>query len=238
MIRAIGSFAKGRSLTIRTKLAVFLTILIGVISLFIVLFFPARQERQALGAMTEKARSIAEMTAYSISPGLYFEDHEAVAEVINSASLNDDLRYIVVLDGRGQIFDIYRRKAPGNDGAIPAPVNNQIFADGQLYQAMTPIVYDGRRIGRLFMGFSLANIQAEMGESKTTIALISLLVFLIGMAAVFGISTIITNPLSRIVETVERISEGDLLRVAPSFPPRTRSAIWPGPSTVWSTTWK
>jgi signal transduction histidine kinase/CheY-like chemotaxis protein len=85
-----------------------------------------------------------------------------------------------------------------------------------ILKTTAPILLDGREIGRLYLGLSLAELRAETARSRRTIALISLLVFVVGMAAVFAISAVIAGPLRRIMEAARRIAAGDLQQRAPT----------------------
>lgn len=202
--------------TVRAKIAVAISLLLGLISLFMFTFFPARLEKQAVKAISDKAQSIAEMTAFSIGPALYFEDTENIDEVIKSARQNEDLAYIVVLDGSGGVIAAFNKNAA--DGADFAQVQDvdHISADGTIYRVMTPVMLpsNGRNIGQLYLGLSLRNLKAEVANSRATIALVSLVVLVIGMIAVFIISIVVTGHLSIMVETVEQISRGDLTQRA------------------------
>ncbi len=202
--------------TVRAKIAVAISLLLGLISLFMFTFFPARLEKQAVKAISDKAQSIAEMTAFSIGPALYFEDTENIEEVIKSARQNEDLAYIVVLDGSGGVITAFNKgKADGADFAQVQDVDH-ISADGTIYRVMTPVMLpsNGRNIGQLYLGLSLRNLKAEVANSRATIALVSLVVLVIGMIAVFIISIVVTGHLSKMVETVEQISRGDLTQRA------------------------
>ena len=75
----------------------------------------------------------------------------------------------------------------------------------------------GQTIGIVYLGLSTRDVNHRIDESKTTIALISLIIFLIGVATVIGVSTVITNPLRSMVQTVEQIARGDLVKTANSY---------------------
>ncbi len=82
------------------------------------------------------------------------------------------------------------------------------------YNIMTPILHNAREIGQLYLGLSLEELKAEINRSRATIALISVMIFIVGIVAVFGISTLVTGPLSQMAKTVEQISQGDLTQRA------------------------
>jgi diguanylate cyclase (GGDEF)-like protein/PAS domain S-box-containing protein len=81
---------------------------------------------------------------------------------------------------------------------------------GDIYQTKSRIRYQGRVLGELITGFSLARVQADLIRSRATVALVTLVAFSLGVLAVFALSAFITRPLQRIAATSEQIAGGDL----------------------------
>lgn len=190
-------------------------VLIGVISLFIFIYFPSRLKNQAIEASVDKAQSIAEMTAFSISSALFFDDVEGAQEVIEGAKQNEDLIYIVVLDDSGDLFIAFNQdEADRIDLMQTEKQSLRMSQDGMVYEIMTPILNGDEEIGQLFLGISFGKLRKEIDRSRVNIALVSGLIFLIGIIAVLGISTLVTRPLSQMMQTVERIAQGDLTQRA------------------------
>jgi diguanylate cyclase (GGDEF)-like protein/PAS domain S-box-containing protein len=79
---------------------------------------------------------------------------------------------------------------------------------------MTPVRHQGKLIGRLYTGVSLDGANADAARSRATIALITLIAFLVGAVAVFALSTVITGPLGRMADTAETIAGGDFSKRA------------------------
>jgi signal transduction histidine kinase/ActR/RegA family two-component response regulator len=198
------------NLSIRTKLMMGITVLIGAIAFFIFNFFPARLERQALKAIADKSHSIAEMTSFSTSAALYFEDMEALEEALQGALRNDDLAYVVVMDGSGRIVAGHNQAQAEQAHFLRTGSDGRISENGAIYETMTPIEFNKRKIGRLYLGLSLNELKAEVGRSRITVAIVSLLIFAVCMAGAFGMSTVIIGPLRQIVRTTEQIATGDL----------------------------
>ncbi len=203
-----------RSLPIRLKLAAVITFLIAAISLFIFVYFPARLEKQAKAAIAAKAKSIAEMSAFSISPALFFGDHESIDEVIKSAKQNEDLAYLFVLDEMGHIVASFE-----NGSAVPtrsdiAKRTPHTSLNNLVYAFKAPISHNGHVIGQLELGLSLTALNSELVSIKKVSAFISLIILVIGMTAVMAMSTVLTRSLTRMVETAESIANGDLTQRA------------------------
>jgi hypothetical protein len=133
--------------TIRTKLALVVSLLFAAISIFIFLYFPARQERQAINAISDKANSVALIMAYSIAPALYFNDSTALEEVIKSAITNKDLIYILVSNDSGRAIETY------NSGSIcmediEKSIHGQSYSQrGPLYHISTPVLFKNQKVG-------------------------------------------------------------------------------------------
>ena len=86
-----------------------LTPLLAAVCILIFLAAPAEYERNAIKAVAIRSQSIAEMTAYSLSPALFFNDQEeAINEVLLSAQQNEDLAYIIVFDSSGKEVAAYK----------------------------------------------------------------------------------------------------------------------------------
>jgi diguanylate cyclase (GGDEF)-like protein/PAS domain S-box-containing protein len=200
--------------TIRTKLVGVIALLIAAISFFILFYVPAGLENQAIRAIATKAQNIAEITAFRVRPGLYQKDRQNVEEALTGAYQNQDVLYVIMLDESGnELAAFNREKAIAAEFAL-AKGDSPISQDGSIYRTGIPIVNKGREIGQLYLGFSLEEVRGEIARSQRTIALVSFITFVVGIGAVFGISTVVISPLSRMAETVDQIAKGDLTQRA------------------------
>jgi PAS domain S-box-containing protein len=198
----------------RTKVAALVSLLIGMISLFIFFFFPSRLEKQATRAVIAKAHSIGEMTAFSVSPALYFEDVESILEVFESAKQNRDLKSLMVTDATGREVASFGAEQVQRAEFQELAGSGKLSSDGEFYYCVIPVVHNGREIGRFSLCLSLEDLRHEIRRSRETIGLVSFAVFLIGIVAAFGVSTVITKPLRHMAETAEGIAKGDLKKRA------------------------
>jgi signal transduction histidine kinase/HAMP domain-containing protein len=197
-------------LSIRAKLLILVSILLTIISVFILLFFPARQKKWAVENLTEHARNISHMTANGIGSGYYYYDSLEIDQTIRSAQLNDNLIYLVVIDETGSIINSINLDFALKLGSLDTSKLEFISPDNHIYQTMTPIIIEQELIGRLFMGFSLNPISAEIEESRGMAALTSLLIFIFSVVIILVFHVMVTDPLLRIVEAARRIAGGDL----------------------------
>ncbi len=224
-------------LSIRTKIAVVMTSLLAVVSVAVYLYFPAWLHRELVGAVTQKAAALTGMAAFSVADGLEAGNRPAVAGALAGIRGNsDDLVYLVLLDADGRVFASYNEIIAGEvrfdrlsmkpataprsrsqaHRTVPASrgIVGGMTADGKIYQTMAPVQQRGRTIGRLYAGMSLDAANTKASQGRKTIALVTLVAFLIGTIAVFALSTLITGPLQRIVGISEEIAAGDFSKRA------------------------
>lgn len=215
--------------SIRTKLALVMTLLVGVISIVIYSYFPERLREQAIASIIDEAYNVTDMAAFAVAPGLLSGDRVTVDQALWTLRENNDLGYIIVLNQTDQLFASHNEKlaeryrfdrlssATFKPSKAKGRTNRTVVAfssDGAILQTKTPILHQGKTIGGLSIGLSLEQVNREIARSQRTIALVSLIIFLFGVVGAFALSTAITGPLSRIVETVDQIATGDLSKRA------------------------
>lgn len=199
-----------KTLTIRTKLTLIVSLLIASIAIFIYLYFPVKLQQQAYETLAEQAYGVSSITAVSIAPALYFDDSAAVRDVINSTIADEDLVFIIVRNDSGKIIDSYSK------GLIKPEETEQYFHDrpqsviDKIYHITTPVSFGNNHVGEICLGYSLIEVHQQYSESRESVAIISLLILLIGILSIIGISIYITKPLNSIVKSSKHIARGDL----------------------------
>lgn len=224
-------------LSIRKKIALLMTFLLAIVSIAVYRYFPQRLHRQIVDSVVQKSAALTGMAAVGVAGGVYDRSPAAVAAALTGLRNNPDLVYLVLLDERNQVFSAFNElmarqiaydKLRMTNVASPQqvvqggelvrapapPVVGGITGEGTIYQSMAPVRHRGRTVGHLYTGMSLQAANADAARSRATIALVTLVAFLLGTIAVFGLSAVITGPLQRIVETTEDIAAGDFSKRA------------------------
>ena len=194
---------------IREKLLVSFSLLLASIALFVIVFFPARLERQAMRASVAKAEAIRDMAAYSVTAGLLFGDTVAIREVLQGVARNPDIQALIVRDTAGHIVAA-RPSTPA--GSRDSVVTTGGFAtpDGRTYVTSTRIIRTEIPLGTLTVRISLAELRREVAMAQRLGVLVGVLIFITGFIAVYAISALVTRPLMAVSQTVKRIAAGDL----------------------------
>jgi PAS domain S-box-containing protein len=201
--------------TIGTKFIAVFILVVALISIFIYIYFPLKLEQQAIRFIADKARSIMDMTAFNIASTLVFEDKQDMENIFRSVRQAEDILYLVVHNQKGEVFGAFNHQAAVDAGYRFLSSHQPITNDGLIYRVMTPIFYKKKKIGELFLGISLKNLHYEVEKSKKAITLVSSIIFILGVLAVFLFSVVITRPLKKMVRTIEEISRGDMSQRVP-----------------------
>ncbi len=208
-----------------------MTVILALISVAIFVLIPLRLKGQAMDALTQKAAALGEMSAVTLARDLAGRDRPAVAEDMRSVRRNPDLVFFSIRDEKGEIFSSFNQlvaeqpdvraismtpigEAAAGSRNDPRMVDHQsvggLTAGGDLFVTRTPVNWLGKPVGTLELGFTTDRVREDIARSRAAIALVTLLAFAVGVGLVFAFSTVVTGPLSRIVETTERIAEGEL----------------------------
>ena len=200
--------------SIRIKLATVITLLIGIISLFVLLYFPTRTERQAIRAIADKANAVGAITAHNISQALASGDAKSVVETFENVVAFANVEYLIAVNISGQVLAALNRDRAEQANFRELANDSATLDIDSIFKTKTSVLKDGKVVGDLYLAFELTNVKTQVSESQTTTALVSLMIFIIGWIAVELVSVVLTFPVSRIIGTVNEITAGDLsLRV-------------------------
>ncbi len=193
------------------KLAIFIAIVVGLISLFVSYYFPAQFEDQQRNAVVDKVNSMLNIVSRFVHVEEAKTTYELVEKLVNPIILDENTEFLVIynLNNDSLVYHFNIEKAKENN------LDNNF---GNKFSSIDPSIYISSAIiqdqsnSELIMhfGYSLKSINSEISDFQKNISLVSLLIFLVGLFAVYDISTLLTKPLKKLVETAERISSGDL----------------------------
>ena len=199
---------------IRRKLAISFSLLVSAFAVLMVVFYPNRLEQQARSALIARAEAVRDMTAYSLSAGLYFGDSSAIREVLDGASRDAEVTLLEVRDLAGRLTTIRRDAgAMAHDTIVGG---GYVAPDGATYITSTLVLHGTTQVGTLHLGLSLAAVRKDVRAARQLGLIVGALILIIGLALVYTVSTLVTRPLLDVVDTARRIAAGDLSLRAPA----------------------
>src|SRR3972149_1660317 len=206
-----------RHLGLRTKLALIVSVIIGLISIFIFVYFPQRHREQEMEGTAARAKSIAVMTAFNVGAAILFDDTTTIHEAFGAARENKDLMYIIVQDKQGVILASYSGDKVSLGHSHVSVAEDFISEEEEFYQSSVPVLHRGEELGKVIIGISLQQLNEEVRSVRMAIGALSALIFLAGIVIAYWTSTWITTPLRLIAHTAQQISAGDISKRAPEI---------------------
>jgi signal transduction histidine kinase/ActR/RegA family two-component response regulator len=204
-----------RLVTVQGKLVGLFTLVIGAISGFIYLYFPASFEREAIQALAHSAEGIGTMAAFNVRSAVLFEDQRSIEAALQGVLADEDVMYIEVFDNAGSILVSLRSDVVALTIPTRAMAASGLSPDRKAYQVMRAIRFDGREIGTIYLAMSTEAVLTKAQGLQQTVQIVSALVFCCGLLAVLIVSRLVTGPLRTMVGATERLAEGDLSVRAP-----------------------
>lgn len=137
--------------------------------------------------------------------------HQLITNVVEN---NKDIRYVFILDSQGEIIVnsfgevlpkdlINANKAINKTEYNIQPLDTE---EGIIYDIALPI-FEGTA-GTVRLGMSEVEIKNLLGNTMQTMMLTTLLVVFIGIAAAYFLTSLLTNPISQMVETTKAVGKG------------------------------
>lgn len=195
------------NLSIRAKLTAVISLLFWTISIFIFIFFPSRLKEQDSQNLLRRAQSLANTTSLLLAQKSSLDAIDERQLALRTAGSDSLLLYAVVEDNRGNVIEGINKHIA--ETSAYESLDDPFGPIAGVCKAAADVRWGGKYLGRIYLGLSTREVNARVDESKSTIALISLIIFLIGVVTVIGVSTVVTNPLRTMVQTAEQIASGD-----------------------------
>ena len=195
-----------RPLSFRARLALTMSALILVIAAALYLYLPRKLEEEAIALISHKAETLAQLTAFTIHPAVYFGDRAALEEALSGTRRDKDVAYVIVTDPAGKtLASVHPERAP-RKGA----------AGREVYEVVTPIRDGPRELARLRIGMSLARLNRELAEMRVAIGLLSAFILAAGLTAAVLVSNLLTRPLREVAAGARRLAAGELTHRVPA----------------------
>ena len=184
----------------RARLALAMSALILVIAIAISVYLPMKLEDEATALIGQKAETLAELTAFTIHPAIYFNDRAALEEALSGTRRDRDVAYIIVTGPNGERLSAFHPELAKTDG---------------LYEVTKPIREGDRELARLHIGLSLARLRDSVMQMRIAIGALSAVILGLGLFAVVLISNFLTRPLRDVAAGAQQIAAGDLTHRVP-----------------------
>jgi methyl-accepting chemotaxis protein len=208
----MGAVVKVHGLSLRTKLTIPMVVVCGAVSIFLVVLVPAQISSVGHHWMQRRATDMSRVLADAAAPGVDMEDEQGLAQYLELAGAAPGVLYAVAKKSDGKRLaawhwrEEYAVELPPLSGDEPV-----VEARGRILHVVAPIKWRDATVGALEMGFSLDEIHEQQNRTFLLVVLISIGLFVIGLAIAIGIAGAVADPVRRLTTITGRIVEqGDL----------------------------
>lgn len=203
-----------RSLRVRLIASV---VLIEVIMLSLLVWNNMSLIRQAhTDRLRDTAASMLQQIATTSGSYMVEVDYASLEEYLRNIATHPELAYLAVLD-RDRRPVIRLGAAP--DGAWPAPDRHPSEVSDARYDTAADIVFGGRAMGQVRMGFSLAKMEQAIQAARVRSVAIAGTEIVLTILATVLIGIHLTRRLGQLAQAAQRVGAGDYEVAVPTGVP-------------------
>ena len=192
------------NLSLRARIVLLIGLLLASVSIFLVLFFPARMYSSSRQWVERRALDVTGVVAGAVAPGFDLMAAEKVEDILNGLDSSPEAVYAGLRASDGTMFAAWNGDHvpvladPGGTAPVIVP------GDGVVNGVARVVTKSGVR-GVLVVGFSLAGLERERRDTDTMVIAVSLVVFAFGLLASFLIGTLVVRPIVALTKLTEKI---------------------------------
>lgn len=193
-----------RSLRVRLIVGV---VVIEILMLSLLVWSNMRVIRRAhADRLRDTAASLLQEVAATSGSYMVEVDYARLKEYLSSIAENPELSYLVVLD-RDRHPVVRLGSAPA--GYTPETDHSPAGVSDHRFDVADDIVFGGRKMGRVLMGFSLARMERAIHAARVHSVSIAAAEIVLTILATVLIGMHLTRRLGRLAEAAQRVGAGD-----------------------------
>ncbi len=193
------------------KLSLSTSVILVLISVFLVTYYPSVQKNQAEEALFAKGEILSNMLSLGIGLALNAGDYQALAETLSWVENDELILYVLIIDPDGELL---AQHDPENLrpslGSIRSGGDAKTVNGEPVYHFQAPIAFDNQYFGRLVLGNSLSVLHADIYDNIRNALTICLGILISGLGLTLLTSRMITRPLLSLRDAATHIAEGGL----------------------------
>jgi adenylate cyclase len=204
---------------IKLKLSLVITALLAVTVILLSAMLLRRQQATLTAEMVKRGLTIAQNLAASAKNPLVSDDELTLNLLVKDAMKDPDVAYVAITDEKGKALahsDVHligrRLERPRGLTPLGGALLVQTYAapgGGNLIDFSLPLTFRQVRVGALYLGFSQRANVAALASARDNAILVSLAMVALGIAGAFTLGTVLSRPISRLVDGTRAIADGN-----------------------------
>ena len=196
-----------KRLSIKGKIVGIFTILLVMISAFMLVYFPAQLKKEVFSAMEKRAMDVSEVFSLATGMAIGGGEFQLIASIVDLAKQDTTLTYLAILDTDGEEIFSYQLDDIAELWAT-APENG-VFEWRDLVNVAAPVAYMDEKIGVLLMGYSTTEVNRNIMVMRLLTLLIVAGIAISGLILVIFGTRYITRPIAQMIKVLQDLDEGE-----------------------------
>jgi adenylate cyclase len=204
---------------IKLKLSLVITALLAVTVILLSAMLLRRQQTTLAAEMVKRGLTIAQNLAASAKNPLVSDDELTLNLLVKDAMKDPDVAYVAITDEKGKALahsDVHLIGRPLERPRGLTPLSGallvqtyQVPGGGELIDFSLPLTFRQVRVGALYLGFSQRANVVALARARDNAILISVAMIALGIAGAFTLGTVLSRPISRLVDGTRAIADGN-----------------------------
>lgn len=191
-----------QQLNIRGRLTLLTVIPNAVLVLVMAFYFPRFSESLAMDGLEHKATSLTRLVRDNVSASLDLDDATSAQPILDTASEDEDLVYVVISRTNGSVFATTTHDETAMPSSLSPPGDMAVYRrHGRLEVAM-PIVLANKTVGAVFSGFSTHRIHERTDQLRGTAITMGIVVVFLVLATGLLTGRMLATPIERAIASL------------------------------------
>jgi adenylate cyclase len=214
-----GGGRAGVRLSLKVKLTLLITTLLGVTVLLLSVFLVRQEQESLTQEMTKRGLTIARDLGNAAKNPILSNDELTLSLLVQDAMKDPDVVYAVFVDADGKIVahpDLAqtgrRLERPSGLPLAGGEIQVTPYLDpraGKVIDFAVPLVFSQVRVGSLYLGFSRRSIDQAVASARNHSMVISAAMLVVGIAGALGLATVLARPVLRLAEGTRSVAQGN-----------------------------
>src|SRR2546425_4394706 len=204
---------------LKLKLSLVITGLLALTVILLSAMLLRQQQRTLTAEMVKRGLTIAQNLAASAKNPLVSEDELTLNLLVKDAMKDPDVTYVAITDEKGRTLahsDVHFVGRPLERPDRLQPLGGEMLV--QTYEATAgddvidfsvPLTFRQVRVGALYLGVSQRANAAALARARYNAIFVSVAMVLLGIGGAFTLGSLLSRPISRLMEGTRAIAEGN-----------------------------
>ncbi|MDP1677604.1 MAG: HAMP domain-containing protein [Bacteroidota bacterium] len=194
--------------SIRTKFTGFSLLIVVPVLFFFMIYYPDQLSGIFEQALLERYQEQAKAASFGLAVGISTENYNLIGEGVAQVKKNKELLYIIILDTMNEVIALNNRT---NQQPDMASLRNlpRIQVESSIVHMRQPIVFEGKSLGELFLGFSTNEIDVQLAEMRRLSYVIGSFCMILISLLIWIMTSKLTGPLVTIARAAVNFSKDE-----------------------------